>query len=232
MNRVLLGVVLALVAAILGLLAWMVMSGLTQPQAPRTSVERDILQAEAQLKVKPKDEDAWKAYVAALVAAGRYGDARDAVNRGEAALGKLPAFALASGQVYRAQGDLGKALAEAKRAAASALKLRAAKVKELAEKGVAPDPKTLFGEELIDAEVLTAEIEIDLGKLDEGVAAYTRALEQSPVMADVLAARGDLYAKMKRYGEARADYTKALSFGADYQPAIDGLEKLKAVSGQ
>jgi tetratricopeptide (TPR) repeat protein len=232
LNRLLLGAVLALIVSILGMLVWMLVSGLAQPQAPRTAVERDIYQAEAQIKAKPKDVLAWTTYAEALVRAGRYADAQVALQKGEAAVGKQPAFVVSAARIYQAEGDLAKAVSETQRAVVLALEMRKKKVEELAASGAVPDPKAFFTEEIVAAEVLAAEIGTVQGRFEDVVAAYTRALEQTPTMADVLVARGDAYVKLKRYDEARADYDKALSFGPDYQPALDGLKNLKAVSGQ
>jgi tetratricopeptide (TPR) repeat protein len=69
------------------------------------------------------------------------------------------------------------------------------------------------------------------GKVAEAIVAYSFALERNPQMSDVLAARGDLYARSGKPEDAERDYRKALTMLPDFAPAIDGLKRLgKAVT--
>jgi tetratricopeptide (TPR) repeat protein len=231
-NRALLVAVLALMAAVLGLVAWMLVAGFFRPQAPRTAAERSLFAAEAQLKASPKDVKSWGIFVSALVESRRYSDARAAVRRGEAAIGAQPVFLIAEARMSLAGGDWKKCVALSAEAAKLGATLRKKSVDELAARGVTTNSKAFYAQEIIAAEVLAAEALSANGRLQEAVAAYGRALSESPVMADVLTARGDLYLQLKRYDEARADYTKALEFGPDYAPALTGLKKIEAEEGQ
>jgi tetratricopeptide (TPR) repeat protein len=231
-NRALLIAVLALIAATVGLLAWILIAGLFRPQAPRTAAERDVYASEAALKAKPKDAKAWASYVTALVDARRYSDANAAVSRGVAAVGAQPAFMIAEARMSLAGGDWQTAVSLSKDAASLALKLRKKRVDELVAKGVTTNPKAFYAEEIIAAEILAAEVLAENGRLTDAVAAYGRALVESPVMADVLVARGDLYLRLKRYDEARADYRKALQYGPDYAPALEALKRIDSEVGK
>jgi tetratricopeptide (TPR) repeat protein len=219
--------VLVALAAVLVLVVWMLYAGLLRPQAPRTSIERDIYATEAATKSDPKSQRAWTGYVRALVAAGRYGDANAAVNRARAAVGDLPAFAVASGRISLATGDTRKALDLAAAAIKSALKLRKARTDENAAKGITVDPRTYYGEELVDAYILQADAYEAQAQLAQAVASLGKAIEESPQMADVLVLRGDLYSRLKQYDKARADYEGALKYGPDFAPALSGLRRLQ-----
>ena len=204
----------------------MLVGGLTRPQAPRTSVERDILASEAQTKVEPKNAKAWQAYADALVRAGRYGDASDAIRRGRLNVGQHPIFMSSEASILLSQGEWQAAIAKAREAVKLALKMRKARVEELSAKGIVSNPKAFYSDEIVVAEIMIAETYMANGRNQESVDAYTRALAQSPLMADVLTARGDVYASMKRYDEARSDYDAALKYGPDYAPALEGLKNL------
>jgi tetratricopeptide (TPR) repeat protein len=226
LDTYLLYAVLVAVAAVLALLVWILVAGLMRPQAPRTAVERSIYSAEAAVKASPKDAKAWAAYSAALVAAERYGQAMDAVVKGEAAVGRQPALHLARAGVLEARGDLSGAIKEAEKALALAVAMRKLKVDEALAKGIVAAPAAFFGEEIVDGFILIGEVQTKRGDLDAAIQAYTSALKESPRMADVLTARAALNSKLKRVDEARVDYQAALKYVPDYAPAKEGLKAL------
>jgi tetratricopeptide (TPR) repeat protein len=230
LNRWLLYAVLSLIVVILGLVVWTVATGLTQPLAPRTAAERNIYRTEAAVKAAPKDPKARAEYAAALVAAGRYGEALTAIAAGEKAVGKAPGLLLSHARVIDAQGDWQGALKEADAAVASFLAARQKKVDEASAKGIFIDPTTVEADGIVAAHVFRAEIFTAHGQLDDAIAAYGIALEQDSRMSDVLVARADLYVELKKYEEARKDYEAALQYIPDYQPALKGLAKIKEVT--
>jgi tetratricopeptide (TPR) repeat protein len=221
--------VLAALAAVLGLVVWIVVAGLFRPQAPRTSIERDIYSSEAAIKATPKNEKAWIGYVNALMAGGRYSEAQAALVKAQAAVGKLPGLAVASGQLLFAEGDITGALKKADDGIALALKLREVKVAEVLSKGSTPDPHAYYSQEIVDACLLATDVLTKQGLYSKGIEYLTNALSESPQMADVLTIRGDLYAKTGATDKARADYEQALKYGPDYAPAVNGLKGLQEV---
>jgi tetratricopeptide (TPR) repeat protein len=229
LNRRLVYAILVAVTVILGLVAWILVAGLTRPMAPRTAVERDVYAAEAAVRAKSTDQQAWANYAAALVNAGRLSDALAAIADGEKAVGKVPGLLLAHARVLNAQSDWAGALKEADESIKSSLALRKKKVDEVAAKGAYADPKSFYGKEIIAAQVFRAEILVSRARVDDAIAAYSNALEQLAQMSDVLVARGELYARQGRYADARKDYQAALQYIPGYQPALKGLTSLEEV---
>ena len=62
---------------------------------------------------------------------------------------------------------------------------------------------------------------------NEAVAYFTRVLEQEPDYVEALTNRAIAFEELKKYGEAREDYNLALKFNPNFQPAIDGLNRLR-----
>lgn len=62
---------------------------------------------------------------------------------------------------------------------------------------------------------------------DAAVGYFTKVLEQEPDYVEALTNRGIAFEEMKKFEQARDDYKLALKFNASYEPAINGLNRLK-----
>ena len=77
-----------------------------------------------------------------------------------------------------------------------------------------PPPAT--ADELLGA----ATAKYSLGRYDEALADYNRALELRPDYTEALNNRGNTYHELERYNEALADYNQALELRQEYVEAL------------
>ena len=81
-----------------------------------------------------------------------------------------------------------------------------------------------------------AVVQSRLGKKDEALASYDRALKVRPDFAEALYNRGVTLQELKRFEEALASYDRALKVRPDFVEALynrgNTLEELKLDSGQ
>ena len=73
---------------------------------------------------------------------------------------------------------------------------------------------------------------INKGELAQAEALFLRLREEAPEDVDPYWGLANVYARMERYDEARAQLNKTLELAPDLQPAIDMRERLKAVAAE
>jgi tetratricopeptide (TPR) repeat protein len=223
-NSLLLYAVLAAVILVLVALAWLVYGVMVRPVAPRTSVERAVLEMELTVKAQPKNGRAWGDYISALINAGQYLKAEQAISDGlRLATDKAPVL-VRQAQILHIQGRDDRALEVAGSAIKTANATRDKALQDIRKKGVtAPTDASpdVFEAELVRGDILAAR-----GELKAAVEAYTGALLEKPRMSDVLAMRGAVYAKLGDKAAARADFTEALRYDPENADARRGLAGL------
>jgi tetratricopeptide (TPR) repeat protein len=231
-NRILLGAVVAAIALVLSVMAWVVYSVLVPVPAPRTETERQVMKLEELSKTQPKNAVVWADWAKALVAAEEYSKAADVIARGAKEASESAPILLVKAQMLSNQGLNDEALALVVEVIADLERLEAAEIKKMAGAGTTMTESSLYSPYVVDALILKGDVLARIGKTSDAVAAYSAALDRRPDMADVRVARGDEYAKLGRRAEAVADYRRALTMIPDFQPALAGLSKLGEAASQ
>lgn len=211
-----------------GILSALVFGLLTPSDVPRTAAERSLMVYESALEETTSvDPLVWADYAKALTAAKQYSRSQSVINNAmKAVKSKKSAVMLEQARLYVDRGDWSKALEWVKKTEAEIEKEIEKERKAQEAQGILTDPakprasKELY---LVKADAL-------VGKGDEkaAIAAYDEHLELYPTSADVYVLRGDLKAEAGDKAGAEEDYRECLKYIPDFQPAIDGLEKIGA----
>lgn len=198
--------------------------------APATSVQRDIVLLSSVVEIYPQSSNAWGDYIEALIAGGKYSEARRQIARARKTLtyddGRV---SLEEARLVYVQGDADGALKKADQVIAVAEKYRESKLKSMEEKGVKSGKVDLPA--LLGSYLLKAQIQTEQGDEAAAIESYTDALKESPLASDIMTARGELYLKTGDRAAAQADFETALNYAPTYQPALEGLDKLGVDSG-
>ena len=227
LNQALIIAIFVLLVAVFMVVLWAAADGLFQRQAPRSFVERQIDMLETVVLEKPESEEAWADYALALIAAKQYRRAEDVLNRANDAVGDDVAdILLVRAHLAQARGDSASALDLTDQAIKGALEFREKELTRMAEQGLTPDATVVKGPILASAYYFRGQLLAEQEKYDEAVEALGRALVEESTSADVLVLRGNLYIELSNEASATADFEKALAFIPDFQPALDGMERL------
>lgn len=225
-RRYLIAGIIVTVGLILGLVGYLVIyQDAFGDRAPRTSVERDIARYEAIVKDRPESADAWRAYSAALRAAGEPGRALDVVERGLRSTANAPVLQVERAYVLAALGKKSEALDAALKARDAEEKRIVEQMAAQAKKGIDPELMAMDQRARIEALVLIGSLRAEREEYAKAVSAYTAALESNPQLADVLAARGHAYLRSGDEAKARADFERALELDSANRSAIEGLRR-------
>jgi tetratricopeptide (TPR) repeat protein len=200
--------------------------------APRTRIEKEIATLEDAVKTYPKSQDAWFDYSAVLIDTKQYARAEKVLDRADLATDDPPIFDVQRARILFAQGRYEKAVEDATKARTEEYALEKKKVAAANKKGYKTTVQGYVDETVINASLLIAQAEIELGDIDSAIAAYTAALGEEPKMADVLAMRGDMYEKADRFEEAAKDYRAALKYVTDLEAAKKGLARVEKEIGK
>ncbi|MDO8963216.1 MAG: tetratricopeptide repeat protein [Coriobacteriia bacterium] len=212
--------------SLLTLAGYAVWAGLFDPQPPRTSQERQLSVLSALITTKPTDQYVWADYIQALVDTHQYGRALTVIAQARTAIGDAPQVDVQEARYHYLRDDRQRALSLLEGTVARIEARRAEKREANMRKGTSGEIVKLDTEAMVKALLLTARIHADLGRLDEAIVALTRALKDDPSMADVLIARGDLYARKNAVDLAAEDYRAALRFMPDNAAARAGLARI------
>jgi len=211
-----------------GILSALVFGLLTPSDVPRTSAERSLMVYEQALEETTSvDPLLWADYAKALTEAKQYSRAQSVINNAmKAVKTKKSAVMLEQTRLYVARGDWSKALEWAKKTETEIQKEIDKDQKALDAQGIVTSPETPRAKK----EVYLIKADALIGQKDDkaAIAAYDEHLEFSPTSADVYVMRGDLKADAGDKSGAEADYRECLKYIPDFQPAIDGLEKIGA----
>lgn len=221
--RLAVGLVILFLATVVSALFF----GLLNPSSPRTATERALNVYESAVEAGNANPAVYAAYTRALTEAGQYNRAQEVLNASQDATGT----AKATLQVEQARLDLARDdYEDAIKSADVAIMQFAADRKKLEEvykeRGM-PTPEDRPVEHRY-ALIIKAEAFAKLDRADDAIKVYSEYLKIWPVDSDVLTLRGDLYADTGDKGSAEKDYRAALQFVPDYEPALEGLDKIGA----
>lgn len=227
LNRMLVIAIFVVLIAVFLVVLWAAAGGLFQRQAPRSFVERQIDMLESVVQEKPKSEEAWADYGLALIAGKQYSRAESVLDRADKAVGKdVVDVLLVRAHLAQARGDSASALKLTDQAIKGGLEFRSKELARMSAQGLTPDPTVVKGPVLASAYYFRGQLLAEQEKYQEAVEALGRALVEESTSADVLVLRGNLYLKLSNEASATADFEKALAFIPDFQPALDGMERL------
>lgn len=226
-NRRLVIAILAITVIALTAVLYAAAGNVFNRTTPRTYVERQVDMLETVVKEKPESEEAWADYALALVAAGQYSKAEKVLDSADKALGgEVVDIVYVRARLAAADGDPEKALELVEKAIATGVEFRKSEMTRLAEKALLIDERTIKGPILASAYYFQGSLYADKDQWDQAVIAYGDAVKEEPSSADALVARGNAYIELGDPEAARADFDRALSMIPDYQPALDGIERL------
>lgn len=223
-DSILLSAVFVAVILVVAAVGYLVYAVIARPIAPRTEIERRVYYYEQGVSAEPTNTVLWTSYASALIDAGQYNRAdgviRDALRAAKDKAGLLVQRA----RLEHLRGQDDRALKTADDAIDAVDETRKAYSEKAVKQGIgAPFARS---DDIINANILKAEIYEDRGQTQRAIDAYTAALKEEPLMADVLAARGDLHLKLGDQSAARKDYRAALRYDPENDVATQGLEKL------
>ncbi|MEN6430554.1 MAG: tetratricopeptide repeat protein [Coriobacteriales bacterium] len=223
-QRALVLAMMVLIVVILAAVATVIIYGMKVQKAPRTVGERTLATAEAAVRDAPDKAQSWLSLAYAYVEIGRYSAASDAIAKGRK-VEDLPDFYIVD--AYRAEkaGNVEEAIQLYEVAKKKAIEYRKAQDAKAAEAGAR---LTGANEQLVSAALGKARLLVAQRDYKSAVVEYDIALEQDPMMADVLVERGAAKAKMGDLAGARADYEEALRYVPGMPEALDGLARLEA----
>jgi tetratricopeptide (TPR) repeat protein len=164
--------------------------------APRTAAERQIATDEVAAKEQPQVVENWARLALSYANAGRWSDAASAIAKGRT----LKKAAILDLVEY---DELVRSLRD--------------------DKGVTQPPSPGL---LVQAMTGRAYALAAAGRTQEAADQALQALKIEPTDASLLAALGDMYAKLGRTADAEKQYREALTFVPDLQVALDGLKRL------
>ena len=212
-----------------GVVSAIVFGMFNQTGAPRTQVERDLNYYTDIVGSGQANTRAYAQYVDALVRAGQYAKAQDALSTALPKAKSDTSFLLAEqAQLDLINKDYEATVKSADKAMADAQK----ELKAFMAANVKANRKPGAGAKMPDsfetAALAKATALVELKKDAKAIEAYDVYLKYSPTDSDILVLRGQAKARSKDTSGAAADYRAALRFIPDYQPAIDGLKKIGA----
>lgn len=190
---------------------------------PRTDVERRIAEASAAVSENPKKVENYAKLAHAQAEAGRFGDAEATISRGRK-VADAAILALTYGDIAFFRKEYGEGLRRYASAESKANAEFDQKRKDYKAQGIKMMPPK---DAIVSAALGQARCLVALQRSKEAKARFDYALKLSPLMADVLAERGDLEAKAGDAKAAKADYSTALRLVPDLAAAQNGLKQLE-----
>jgi tetratricopeptide (TPR) repeat protein len=225
--RLTLAAVVVVAIWIAGLVSAILFGVVTQPKAPRTVVERDLVVYRETVQSGTADTKTWAHYIDVLITAGQLSEANTVINSTLSEAKADRSFVLAERARLRlVERDFAQAVVSADEAIAAAEKEHDAEI-SANESGAAardvPLPESWGLAILTKASALT-----EAGDHAAAVKAYDSYLADNPTDSEVLVRRGDQKAAAGDTSGATSDYQNALEYVPDFVPALDGLKKIGA----
>lgn len=173
--------------------------------APRSELERAVVAAEAAVKADPESAPARVKLAAAYLETKAVNAAREQATIAIRLAPEAPEGYYILGLVEARDGDDAAALKQFTKAAETQGQLAG------------------FYQDVWRAVAAVHERSNDTSA---AIAAVDQALRLGPENAELLVARGRFYEDDKRWADALYDYTIAAQFVPDYEPALDGAERI------
>lgn len=217
-----LGVVIVLFLSTILSALWL---GILGSDVPKTALDRDLQAYSYQTESGSTDPAVWRGYVSALVDSGQLSKAQQVVELGLEVVDNRAGqdMQFAQTQVYYSSGKYQQAVDEATAAmkALNAYHEAQLKVEKSPESKGEPISENYWGILYLRARSYMA-----LGEWDKALEDWDTYLDERGGASDSYVLRGDVKAELGDAEGAEADYRTALKFIEDYQPALEGLEKL------
>lgn len=224
MTFIALGLVALYMAGILGAIVFRLVGS----SAPRTAVERQLLELEASTKGGDKSPETWARYIDTLVVAGRFSEAKRTIENGKKVVDQSEGaeVTLAEARMYLQQKDYKKAIAAADAAAAIIDKKYQVESKSTKR----PNKAMAFGinANFWEARLVRAQAYEQLGDHASALKDYDEFLKNNETASDVLVMRANVKLKLNDPKGAEADFKTALSYEPANQEALDGIKKIGA----
>lgn len=177
------------------------------PSVPRSESERAVLAAEQAVEANPEDPAARIKLAAAYLEQGAEGLA---IEQAEIATRLDPADPTGYyilGLAQQRRGDTPEAIGNLRRAA---------------------ETEGQVGQFYQDAYAALARALLDDGNSEEAFAAMDKSIDFGPENAILLFERGAMYEQEEMWVDALYDYSLALTYVSNYQPALDGFERISS----
>lgn len=196
-----------LVIAIVGVGALMVREIAFRDPTPRTEAERAVVAAEQAVRANPEDPAARVKLAAAYL---EQGATRSAAEQAEIAVRLAPAdpagyYVL--GIAQRRNGD------------------NEAAIRNL-EKAVGTEGQVAAFYQ--DAYAALARAYEDMGDIDKALEMMDESINNGPENVVLLVERAQMYERLERWAEALFDYTLAMRYVPDYEPAVERFDEIAA----
>lgn len=221
----------ALVVLFLATIVGVLVSGVTTPSGPRTLAERDAAVSGAAVLQGSTDVSVWGDYIAALIASGQTGRARDVIAQGRESVddSMTAEFSLAEARLHVAQKDYDAAIEVAETGKKQIQDEHDAAVAGGGEKAQRARIEGLHENYYLLC-ILEADAYVELGEWASAIEQYDIYIARNAGAADILVDRGNAKIEIKDIEGAEADFRKALSFIPDDAGALAGLEKIGAAN--
>lgn len=223
---VIVAIVILVLAAILSALFFGVFN---TSGAPRTQVERDLKYYSQALESGKATSQTISFYIDTLIRAGQLSKARDTLDQALKSVKKDKSYVFASqANLSLAEQDYQAAVKNADKAMAEAEKELAAFKQRNVENNRREDAGAAMPDSFTSAALVKASALLALKNVKGAIDAYDAYLKVSPTDADILVLRGQKKAENGDNKGAEKDFRAALKFIPDYQPALEGLQKIGA----
>lgn len=202
--RVVTAVLIVAILIVGGLMGRFLLMG-SDADAPRSELERAVVAAEAAVKADPESAPARVKLAAAYLETGAINAAREQAEIAIRLAPEAPEGYYVLGLVEGRDGDDVAALKQLTKAAQTQGQLAG------------------FYQDVWRA---TAAVHERSGDTSAAIGAVDEALRLGPENAELLVARGRLFEVDERWADALYDYTIAAQFVPDYEPALEGAERI------
>ena len=192
------------------------LTGVLAGDQPQTMADRDLRIYRDLIEKGSVDEKHWAAYAEALISFGNLTEAQAVIDRAAEAGITDPQFRgldAAQARLYYETGKYEECVELSEKTVAQ-MEKQGLEDYEAAMGGANPTPlgARQWPDPYWQMRMLIASGHEKLGQDEEAAKALTDYLVVRPVAGDVLEWRGDIYARMGKIEEARADYEKAIQF--------------------
>jgi len=212
-----------------GLLSALMFGLITPAHAPRTETEAQLSSLGSLVQAGKATTQQYAQYVSALISAGEYDQAQQALNQG------LKSAKTDKSYLYAQQADLLLAEKDYKGASAAADTAMAQAQQELkafedenVKNNRVRTAGAVLADSYTDAALAKANALLALKDYPNAIKAFNLYVAQSPTDSDVLVQRGLAKIQVGDKTGAATDFRAALKYIPDYQPALDALKQIGA----
>lgn len=210
-------------ATVLGVL----FTGVTEVSGPRTVAEKNVLVGRAAVSAGSTDTAVWGGYIASLIEAGQYSNARRLIDDARASFSESSTaeFTLAEARLAAAQGDHEAAVELADKTQ----EILNADLKQRIDKGGTEGARAKNAgphENYYAATLIAAYSLQELGRWDEAIKRFDVYIGKTRGAADILIDRGNAKVETGDEKGAEKDFREALRFMPGNPEALEGLERI------